>query len=87
MHFSNTNILQTSSDCVLKEFLTFSWDLWCKFVMQFILTKTTAAQNEVAPSYHGMHGLYFLAVFFVSTIYLFLLHCDTLCDSRLGALL
>ena len=33
-----------------------------------LLTKTTAAQNEVALSYHGMHGLYFLAVVFASTI-------------------
>ena len=33
-----------------------------------LLTKTTAAQNEVALSYHGMRGLYFLAVVFASTI-------------------
>ena len=33
-----------------------------------LLTKTTAAQNEVALSYYGMHGLYFLAIVFASTI-------------------
>ena len=33
-----------------------------------IPTKTTAAQNEVALSYHGVCGLYFLAVVFVTTI-------------------
>ena len=34
-----------------------------------LLTKTTAAQNEVALSYHRVRGLYFLAVIFVATIY------------------
>ena len=29
-----------------------------------LLTKTTAAQNEVALSYHRVRGLYFLAVVF-----------------------
>ena len=33
-----------------------------------LLTKTTAAQNEAALSYHRMCGLYFLAVVFVATI-------------------
>ena len=33
-----------------------------------LLTKTTAAQNEVALSYHRVRGLYFLAVVFVSSI-------------------
>ena len=33
-----------------------------------LLTKTTAAQNEIALSYHRVRGLYFLAVFFVATI-------------------
>ena len=33
-----------------------------------ILTKTTAAQNEVALRYHKMRRLYFLAVVFVETI-------------------
>ena len=32
------------------------------------LTKTTAAQNEAALIYRSVHGLYFLAVVFVSTI-------------------
>ena len=31
--------------------------------------KTTAAQNEVARSYHSVRGLYFLAVAFASTIH------------------
>ena len=34
-----------------------------------LLTKATAAQNEVALSYHRVRGLYFLAVVFVATIY------------------
>ena len=34
-----------------------------------LLTKTTAAQNEVALGYHRLRGLYFLAVVFVTTIY------------------
>ena len=34
-----------------------------------LLTKATAAQNEVALSYHGMRGLYFLAVVFAAAIY------------------
>ena len=33
-----------------------------------LLTKTTAARNEVALSYHNVRGLYFLAVIFVGTI-------------------
>ena len=33
-----------------------------------LLTKTTAAQNEVALSYHSVRGLYFLAVVFVRTV-------------------
>ena len=32
------------------------------------LIKTTAAQNEVALSYHRVRGLYFLAVVFVATM-------------------
>ena len=33
-----------------------------------LLTKTTAAQNEVALSYHSVCGLYFMAVVFAATI-------------------
>ena len=33
-----------------------------------LLTKTTAAQNEVALSYDRVRGLYFLAVVFAATI-------------------
>ena len=33
-----------------------------------LLTKITAAQNEVAHSYHSVRGLYFLAVVFAATI-------------------
>ena len=33
-----------------------------------LLTKTTAAQNEDALSYHKVRGLYFLAVVFVRSI-------------------
>ena len=33
-----------------------------------LLTKTTAAQNEVALSYHSMRGLYIQAVVFAATV-------------------
>ena len=33
-----------------------------------LLTKTTAAQKEVALNYHRVRGLYFLAVVFVATV-------------------
>ena len=36
--------------------------------INILLTKTTAAQNEVALSYHRVLGLYFLAVVFVANI-------------------
>ena len=39
-----------------------------KSIVNILLTKTTAAQNEVALSYHSVRGLYFLAVVFVATI-------------------
>ena len=35
-----------------------------------LLTKTTAAQNEIALNYHSVRGLYFLAVVFLTTIFL-----------------
>ena len=38
------------------------------------LTKTTAAQNEVALSCHKVRGQYFLAVVFVTTIITILHH-------------
>ena len=40
-------------------------------------SKTTAAQNEVALSYRRVHGLHFLAVVFVTTIYYmeYILYC------------
>ena len=38
------------------------------YLQSILLTKTTAAQNEVALSYHKVHGLYFLAVVFEETI-------------------
>ena len=37
--------------------------------LTILLTKTTAAQNEAALSYHRVRGLYFLAVVFVSNKY------------------
>ena len=37
-------------------------------IVIIILTKTTAAQNDVALSYRRVHGLYFLAVIFAATI-------------------
>ena len=33
-----------------------------------LLTKTSAARNRVALSYHSVRGLYFLAVVFAATI-------------------
>ena len=33
----------------------------------YLLTKITAAQNEVALSYHSVRGLYFLAAVFAAT--------------------
>ena len=36
--------------------------------LTILLTKTTAAQNEDALSYHKVRGLYFLAVISVATI-------------------
>ena len=36
--------------------------------LTILLTKTTAAQNEVALSYHKVRGLYFLAVVSVRSI-------------------
>ena len=41
-----------------------------------VLTKTTAAQNEVALSYHRVRGLYFLAVVFGATIVKIFGHCN-----------
>ena len=38
-----------------------------------LLTKTTAVQNGVALSYHKVRGLYFLAVVFVRSLYIFFL--------------
>ena len=37
--------------------------------LTILLTKTIAAQNEVALSYHKVRALYFLAVVFVRSIY------------------
>ena len=47
--------------------------LLCKIYMCYnytniLATKTTAALNEVALSYHRLRGLYFLAVVFAATI-------------------
>ena len=38
--------------------------------LNIVATKTTAAQNEVALSYHKVCGLYFLAVVFAATIFI-----------------
>ena len=38
------------------------------YVVTIHLTKTTAAQNDVALSYGSLRGLYFLAVIFVRSI-------------------
>ena len=40
-----------------------------KTIKTILLTKTTAAQNEVALSYHSVRGLIFLAVVFVTNIF------------------
>ena len=36
--------------------------------LTILLTKTNAAQNEDAHSYHSVRGIYYLAVVFVGTI-------------------
>ena len=36
--------------------------------VSILLTKTTVAQNEVALSYHQVHGLYIRAVVFAATL-------------------
>ena len=41
---------------------------FCCFSCTILLTKTTATQNEVAPSYGRVRGLYFLAVILATTI-------------------
>ena len=38
------------------------------FEISILVTKTTAAQNESALSYHRLRGLYFLAAVFVRSI-------------------
>ena len=47
---------------------------WFCRIYTIILTKTTAAQIEVALSYHRVRGLYFMAVIFAATIKFILLH-------------
>ena len=39
----------------------------CEYTSTLLLTKTTAAQNEVALSYRRVYGLYFLTVVFAAT--------------------
>ena len=45
------------------------------FIVYVLLTKTTAARNGVALSYHRVRGLYFLAVVFVRSIII----CNNIC--------
>ena len=40
-----------------------------------LLTKTSAAQNEVALSSHRVRGLYFLVVIFAATIIIYYAQC------------
>ena len=40
----------------------------CASILYILLTKTTAAQNEVALSYYSVRGLSFLAVAFAATL-------------------
>ena len=60
------------SSFVLSYFRTFVLSYFRTFVARWyytiLLTKTTAAQNEVALSYRSVRGLYFLAVVFAATI-------------------
>ena len=44
--------------------------LYKRNIYNILLTKTTAAQNEVALSYHTERGLFFLTVFFAAAIVL-----------------
>ena len=49
-----------------------------------LLAKTTAAQNEVALSYHKVCELYFLAVVFVANILYVTFHGSTVHTTTLG---
>ena len=42
--------------------------IYKSFKDSILLTKTTAAQNEVVLGYHRVRGLYFLAVIFAATM-------------------
>ena len=46
-------------------------DTHYSIIYTILLIKTTAAQNEVALSYHRVRGLHFLAVVFVATIVIY----------------
>ena len=51
--------------------------LWKEMlILDIVLTETTVAQNEDAFSYLRVCGLYFLAVVFVATIVIFIIHRD-----------
>ena len=63
-----TITVRSSSEMLLNGQLSFIVGLHVSYIH---LTKTTAAQNEVALSYHSVRGLYFLAVVFVRSIILF----------------
>ena len=51
---------------------SFNQSHFCETLFQYsdsiLVTKTTAAQNEVALSYHRVHGVNFLAVVFTATV-------------------
>ena len=54
-----------------KQLLKFFYTLlYGACISNILLTKTTAARNGVALSYHSVRGLYFLAVAFAATIVL-----------------
>ena len=60
--------MEIDSRVVVNNFATTLFQYVIKNMESILLTKTTAAQNEVALSYHSVRGLYFLAVVFVSNL-------------------
>ena len=62
------------------EILSFHYPILISSVY-ILFKKTTAVKNEVTFSYHRLHGLYFLAVAFVATI--FVLQYSSPCKNML----
>ena len=48
-----------------------SYGICFVLLIAILLTKVNFTQNKVALSYHGVRGLYFLAVIFAATVQIF----------------